>query len=190
MRTISPSVLGVLLLGQPGTDAEVERLWTALGKEDPATALATAGELAARPGKALALLGRELKPVSRPRPAEMRGLIADLDSSRFAVREKAARALLALGEDALPTLRQVLASSPPLEVRRRAEDLIGRIEQPSVLSAQQVREVRAVQVLERIGTAEARELLRRLADGIPSARLTQEAQAALERLARTPATGK
>src|SRR5262245_1359827 len=140
----------VLLLGQPGMDADVERLWAVLGKDDPAAALVTIGELAARPEKTLALLRCHLKPIPRPRPADLRPLSADLDSSRFAVREKAARSLLVLGEDALPVLRQTLDSSPPLEVRRRVEDLIARIEQPTTLTSEQVREVRAVQVLERI----------------------------------------
>jgi hypothetical protein len=40
--------------------------------------------------------------------------------------------------------------------------------------------------LERIGTPEARAVLARLADGGEEARLTQEAQAALERLAGAP----
>jgi hypothetical protein len=40
--------------------------------------------------------------------------------------------------------------------------------------------------LERIGTPEARQLLKRLATGAPGARLTREAKASLERLAIHP----
>jgi hypothetical protein len=47
-----------------------------------------------------------------------------------------------------------------------------------------LQKVRAVQALELIGTARARELLDKLGRGIPEARLTQEAQAALARLSR------
>jgi hypothetical protein len=43
-------------------------------------------------------------------------------------------------------------------------------------------------VLECIGTADAVELLRRLAEGVADARLTREAAAALERMGRR--TGK
>jgi hypothetical protein len=44
--------------------------------------------------------------------------------------------------------------------------------------------LRAVQVLEYAGTAEARHLLKELAGGAPAARLTQEVRAALGRLDR------
>jgi hypothetical protein len=44
--------------------------------------------------------------------------------------------------------------------------------------------LRAVQVLERIGSPEARQILEALAKGAPGARETREAQASLSRLAR------
>jgi hypothetical protein len=53
-------------------------------------------------------------------------------------------------------------------------------------SPETVRLVRAVEVLEHIGTAEARELLELLARGTPEARITREAKAALTRLQRCP----
>jgi hypothetical protein len=46
---------------------------------------------------------------------------------------------------------------------------------------------RAVEVCERAGTPEARRLLERLAAWAPEARLTRDAKAALDRLARRPA---
>jgi hypothetical protein len=42
--------------------------------------------------------------------------------------------------------------------------------------------LRAVEVLERIGTPEAREVLQTLANGVPDVTFTREAQAALKRL--------
>jgi hypothetical protein len=44
-----------------------------------------------------------------------------------------------------------------------------------------------LEVLEHIGTPEAREVLKALAKDAPDARLTREAKAALERLARRAA---
>ena len=51
-----------------------------------------------------------------------------------------------------------------------------------------MRQLRAVEVLELIGNDAARELLGALAKGVSEARLTREAQATLERLARRPPT--
>jgi hypothetical protein len=51
-----------------------------------------------------------------------------------------------------------------------------------------LRSLRALEVLERAGTAEARQLIQRIAAGAAEARLTREAKASLERLARQPAT--
>jgi hypothetical protein len=63
------------------------------------------------------------------------------------------------------------------------EELLAK---PKVLrSGEELRGVRAVEALEHIGTAEAREVLQTLADGAP-ARLTREAKASLERLAKRP----
>jgi hypothetical protein len=50
-------------------------------------------------------------------------------------------------------------------------------------SPQRLRQVRAVELLERIGTPESRKILENLAGGVPAAWLTQEAKAALARLA-------
>ena len=47
--------------------------------------------------------------------------------------------------------------------------------------------LRAVEVLEYIGTPEAHRVLQALAQGVPEVRLTVEAKASLERLARRPA---
>ncbi len=44
--------------------------------------------------------------------------------------------------------------------------------------------LRTVEVLEIAGTPEARQVLEQLAKGAPEARLTQEAKASLERLAK------
>jgi len=48
-----------------------------------------------------------------------------------------------------------------------------------------VRGVRAVAILERIGTAEARAVLEEITQGAPGARLTEEAREALRYLARS-----
>jgi hypothetical protein len=51
-------------------------------------------------------------------------------------------------------------------------------------SAERTQALRAVEVLERVGSREAREVLRALAGGAPDAELTQQATAALARLTK------
>ena len=81
-------------------------------------------------------------------------------------------------------LRRALEKPPPLEVRNRLLQVLKHAEavQTSVPPAALVQRLRALAVLERIGSEEARELLRDLAAGAADARLTQEAAAALRRL--------
>ena len=78
------------------------------------------------------------------------------------------------------TLDKALAAQPPLETRQRLEELRGKMT-GMLLQGERLRAFRAVEVLDRIGTPEARELLRTLADGAPEALLTTSARAALKR---------
>ncbi len=53
-----------------------------------------------------------------------------------------------------------------------------------MLAGDRLREYRAIEVLERIGTPEAQKVLQTLADGAPGALTTETARGALERLKR------
>jgi hypothetical protein len=99
------------------------------------------------------------------------------------VREAATKALADLGERAAPAMRNALADKSPPETRKRLEDLLKRVE-TKTLSAEELRVWRAIDVLERLATPEARQVLRTLAGGAPGALRTTAAQAALERLKR------
>jgi hypothetical protein len=124
-------------------------------------------------------LKERLHPVTPPDPHRLRQLLADLDSADFSVRQKAGQELLTLGESAEPGLRQALQGKPSLEVRQRLERLLETLERTTKLRA-----LRAVEVLEAIGSPEARRLLETLSEGMPEARLTREAMASLERMAK------
>jgi hypothetical protein len=119
-------------------------------------------------------------------PRRLERLLAALDSDKFAERDLATRELKALAEQAVPALRTALAGQPSLESRRRLEALLHQLDGAG-LSAETVRQVRAVEALEAIGDPEARRLLAQLAAGPPAMYLTQEAQASLGRLARRAA---
>src|SRR5262249_31532171 len=128
-------------------------------------------------------LRRQLRPAEAAGEERLTRLIADLDADEFADRERAARQLERLGEQAETALRRALKESPSAEARRRAGLLLGRLRGPPPSPAL-LRASRAVEALERIDTPEARQLLETLARGAPGARLTREAKTSLERLTR------
>ena len=69
------------------------------------------------------------------------------------------------------------------------QQLVEKIER-DIPAGDRLRALRTVAVLEYAGTPEARHVLVALAKGAPAARLTQEAKAALERLAKRPGVGE
>jgi RNA polymerase sigma factor (sigma-70 family) len=163
---------------------EQDQLWTSLADTDATAAFGAMRRLLARPGPATALLAARLKPAA---PADAKAIeqhLRDLDADDFGAREKAAAELAKVADQAEPLLRKALASGPSAEAKRQIELLLAGL---ATLSAERLREVRAVEVLEHVGTAEARKLLDEIAGGTKDARLTREAKAAVERLAKRAA---
>lgn len=160
--------------------ADLETIWSDLSGADASKASTGIQKLVA--AGAVSFLGEHLKPAVRVDPSKLGGWIADLDSDTFAVRREAVTNLVKVGEQAVPALQKALASEPPLETRKRLEELIDQLT-GGVLSPEQLRVVRAVEALEHMGTLDARRLLRSLADGASGALPTREAQAALARMA-------
>lgn len=116
--------------------------------------------------------------------SKVKRLVADLDSERFVVRDRAEKELAQLGDRAKSALEQALSRGPDLEVRQRITRLLARCAETAVPAPDQLRLLRAVEVLEGIGSAEARRILATLAGGAEGARLTREAVAAVRRLER------
>jgi hypothetical protein len=139
--------------------------------------------LAAHPGLAVPLLRKRMQPAAAPAEREIGRLLANLDSDDFATRDRATTALAKLGEPAESALLELLAAHPSPEARLRAERLLERLERPA-LAPDQLRTLRALEVLESGDTPGARAVLEALAGGLPAARLTREARGALERLRR------
>jgi hypothetical protein len=172
---------------QPGrklSAKDLAALWADLGNPNAEKAFRAARGLVNAPGQAVGLLREHVRPLSPPVPGRIRQLVADLESPRFGVRDKAARELVSLEEAAEPALRKALAGSPSLEFRRRVEQLLDRLHAP-VPPPEVLRRLRAVEVLEAVGTPEARRLLEKLADGRPTAQLTREARTSLQRLSHS-----
>jgi WD40 repeat protein len=162
--------------------AEWERCWDALGGGDGPRAQKALAALQ-RAGKQTAeYASQHLGPVTTPTPREVARLLADLDSNRFEVRERATRELAERIELVAPAVRAALTGEPSPEARRRLESL-RRAAEDGTWSPESLRALRVVEVLERIGSEEARAVLGAVAEGAPEARLTREAKASLDRLA-------
>jgi WD40 repeat protein len=161
------------------TAAQLDGWWADLAANDAARANAAVWSLAAAPERAVPLLAERVRPDATAPAEQMRKLIADLDSPRFAVREAAQKALAELGEAAVPSLRAALVGNPSPEVRQRLLAILDRPSLPSTPEGR--RHLRAVQVLEVTGTPEAAQVLERWAGGTMPA-LAREAREALERL--------
>jgi len=127
--------------------------WEALRGEDPAAAYRAVCALAAAPEAAPRFLRERLLPAAADDPGLAR-LIADLDAPRYAVRRAALLELERRGADAVPALRAALAGPLPAEARRRVEEVLAgpAATQPPDAPGR----ARALRVLRRIGTPEAK----------------------------------
>ncbi|MGH7223037.1 MAG: hypothetical protein ACRELF_07405, partial [Gemmataceae bacterium] len=156
-------------------------LWQTLGDHDAASANRALAALTAAPAQTLPLFKERLRPLGKPLDRKrLARLIAELDDDAFKVRERATRELALVGPDAADALRQAMFKDPSAEVKKRIEDLLSRLKTGG--DSERLRFLRAVEVLERIGTPQARELLRELAGKPMAAQLREEVQASLRRV--------
>jgi WD40 repeat protein len=161
---------------------QMERWWDDLAA-DAAVAYPAVAGLIDYPEEAVAWLKTRLHPAPPVDTGRIAALLQGLDSGSFKERQQAMLALEGLGELAEPALRTALEANPSLELRRRLELLLAKIE-TTPPTPEQLRQWRAVAALEWIGDDGARAVLEKLAGGAPESRLTREAAAALERLQR------
>jgi WD40 repeat protein len=167
--------------GEPLAADQIESLWTDLAAADAATAWRAVWRLADAPNAVLPLLRARLKPAPIVPVQAMRKIVMDLDDDSFPRREAAVKRLTELRREAEPALRAALKAKPSLEQRRRIEELLAALPVvPPPPTRDELRQLRALIVLERIGSPEARRLLEEPAKGPQSARLTRQARAALE----------
>jgi hypothetical protein len=165
----------------PLSDAAFAELWSYLSGEQAPRALFAAHRLAASGDAAVRRLRSRLLPPVVPGAVTAEELIRRLDDRQFRERERALQALLRMGSDVVPELREQLKAKPSPEARARIELLLRRLATAKV-SVEQVRAVRAITALGRIDTAASRALLGELAAGAATAPRTVAARAALLRL--------
>ena len=85
-------------------------------------------------------------------------------------------------------MQKALAENVILETRRRLEQILSKM--VSTPPSETRRAIRAIMVLERIGSPETISVLESLARGAPGARETEEAKASLVRLAQRVYTAR
>jgi dipeptidyl aminopeptidase/acylaminoacyl peptidase len=178
-------------LGRPAgkaarlSEKQLETHWSELASRDAGAAYRAVCALAADPARSLPLLEKRLT-ASRNRgitDAQIAALIRDLDADNWPTREKASAALDKAGPRARAALEKTLGKPPSLEVRRRVERLLIRID-PTELPPEDLIALRGVQAIEYVGTPEAKRLLEQLSRNA-AGRLTDEATLAAQRLAKT-----
>ncbi|QEL13546.1 WD40 repeat domain-containing protein [Limnoglobus roseus] len=182
----------VLLFDVAGDDAkkpweakptEPKQLWASLSGTSAKAAWQAMRELGDRPDVAMNLIRENVKPVpapAKPSAEQIGTWITALDAPAFAAREAALKDLKRLGKAAEKELKAALETTPSPETKERVEKLLTFIIKPVTPN---VPEARAVELLERIGNAEARGELSKLAAGDPASLMTQDAAKSLQRLA-------
>jgi RNA polymerase sigma factor (sigma-70 family) len=161
---------------------ESAALWERLKDSDAERACGAMGRLMRCPEVSVPLLKRHLLARKSPKAAQIRKWIADLDSDEFRKRQQASDELAKRVAWAEPALKAALAGNPSLEVRQRIGRLLRQAE-PAPPPAETLRGLRALEVLEHVGSREAREVVRQVAEGDFDPWLTAAARAAGARLA-------
>jgi len=105
----------------------------------------------------------------------------ELDNDNFDTREKAGARLLEAGKAARDALTKALEGRPSAEASQRIKQVLDKLTDRDEAAAI-LRPLRALEVLERIGTPEAKEIIKKLADGKADAALTVAAKESLKRL--------
>jgi RNA polymerase sigma factor (sigma-70 family) len=164
--------------------AALTAAWADLGSPDASRVCRAMGLLLDSPERSVSLLGKHLRPVPAADGKQLARLASDLDSDDFETRQRASGELEKFAEQAEQTLRRFLDGKPSPEARRRAERLLRRLAAP-LHEPDRLRQLRALEVLERIGTTQAVRVLEGLG-GARDAWLTKEAALAVERLRRRP----
>lgn len=139
-------------------------------------------ELSRRPEVAIPLLAAKIQPIPKfvkPTQEQFAAWLVQLDAPAFAVRESASQSLKTKGVGYVAELQAAIQTTPSLEVKSRLETLVEHLMKPPLPN---VWEARAIELLERIGSADAQTLLAKIAAGEPTHALTQDAAASLKRL--------
>ena len=166
---------------KPLTEKDLEKLWEEMASDDAAKAFQAMVRMANSSKESTTFLKSKVKPVQPVDPKVLTGLLDGLDDTQYQVRQKASAELEKLADLAAAGLRSRLDAKPSLETRKRIEALLDKLDGP-VTQPDLLRNLRAVELLELIGTAESCDVLRPIAKGAEGHRVTEAAQGSVKRL--------
>ena len=166
-------------------DAEaLEQQWNALASDKAVEAYAAIGAMVAVAERSVPLLASKLEPTLRQANAQrIKALILQLDSDRFAERERATVELKKLRPASDGLLQKTLAETKSPEVKLRIETILKGKIPPSKLSASERRRtLRLIYALELIADKLSRELLEGISTRFPNGPIADVANKSLARL--------
>jgi hypothetical protein len=163
----SKAALAQLSKARPAKAPSTAALWKELAGHDSEAAYRAVRALANRHASASLLRDRLKDLVAKGTfdddPKRVARMVRELGSDDFATREAAAEGLRSLGRLVAPALRAALKGKPELEAKRRLEELLAAAEK-GALPPEVLRAGRALEALELMGGAEARQALVALKD--------------------------
>jgi phage FluMu protein gp41 len=167
----------------PGSQADLDRAWDVLAQPNAATAYDALIVFASNPDGAMELLRKRLRAAPPLDAAILDRIVADLESEKFATRERAANDLEKLCRTAVAAIRARAAKVESLETKRRLAQFLERHESGPIVT-DELRAVRALEFLENVVTPAASALIADLTTGEPAAERTIAAIATKDRLDR------
>jgi hypothetical protein len=155
--------------------------WDLLRDRDAAKAYRAMWELIGAGDKTVAFLREQLRPVPTADARQIARWIGELDHAQYQTRERATTALTQVADQAESSLRAALVRTTSAEVRQRIRRILEAVSDAEP-SQDRLRDLRGIEVLERIGSPGARDLLAALGRGAPDAVFTRQAGESLRRL--------
>ncbi len=175
----SPTPLGVISEESAGTKG-LELIWKALGYPERYNAV---WEMSAFEDDAVDFLRPHLAATPPAQAKDVMELVSQLDDPAFEVRQEAFQRLRDMGVSAVPILRVALADQPSAQTKLRLSELLRSYDSGfRPFGGDSLRRLRAIEVLERVGSHKARNLLQEVAETSPWLREVELSQAALVRL--------
>jgi WD40 repeat protein len=168
------------LIGNPSQwdSSKATEVWNDLASADAKRAYRSITLLRVNPREAIDFLKSRVKIATVPSLDTVAAMLRRLDTPAFRDRESAQNELSSIAE----LIRPHLSAAQKASSEEASSRLARVLESTQSLTPERLRQVRACEVLESIGSREAVDLLRRWATGPDGSRLTVEAKQSLARL--------